>query len=221
MAAATDLDGPAVAPASGNAPKALVVLLHGVGADGNDLIGLAHEWAPMLPDAAFLSPHAPFPYDMAPMGRQWFSLQERTAAAIMAGIQSAEPVLNRFLDRQLAEHGLTDDRLALVGFSQGTMMALFTAPQRPQPCAAVVGYSGALFAARPLETAPSKPPVLLVHGDADEVVPVQATINAGSALAAAGFEVQSEIRPGLPHGIDPAGLRLGGEFLARHLRPAH
>ena len=221
MAAEIDIDGPALAPASGNAPQALVILLHGVGADGNDLIGLAHDWAPLLPDVAFLSPHAPFSYDMAPVGRQWFSLQERTAAAILAGLQTATPILNRYIDRQLADHGLGDNRLALVGFSQGTMMALFAAPQRPRTCAAVVGYSGALFASRPLEEAPSKPPVLLVHGDADEVVPVQATITAGSALAAAGFDVQSEIRPGLPHGIDPAGLRLGGEFLIRHLRRPH
>lgn len=220
MAAASELDGPALGPASGRPPTALVVLLHGLGADGNDLIGLAHEWAPLLPDAMFLSPHAPFPCDMAPVGRQWFSLQERTASAILAGIQVAAPILDSYLDRQLARLELADDRLALVGFSQGTMMALYAAPRRQQPCAAVVGYSGALFAAEPLENAPSKPPVLLVHGDADEVVPVQATLNAGAVLGAAGFDVQSEIRPGLTHGIDPAGLELGGEFLARHLAPA-
>src|SRR5690606_36072073 len=98
-----------------------------------------------------------------------------------------------------------------------TMLALYTAPRRRRTCAAVVAYSGAIFAAEPLENAPAKPPVLLVHGDADEVVPVQATLNAGNALAAAGFDVQSEIRPGLAHGIDPVGLQLGGEFLARHL----
>lgn len=220
MAAASELDGPALGPASGRPPTALVVLLHGLGADGNDLIGLAHEWAPLLPDAMFLSPHAPFPCDMAPVGRQWFSLQERTASAILAGIQVAAPILDSYLDRQLARLELADDRLALVGFSQGTMMALYAAPRRQRPCAAVVGYSGALFAAEPLENAPSKPPVLLVHGDADDVVPVQATLNAGAVLGAAGFDVQSEIRPGLTHGIDPAGLELGGEFLARHLAPA-
>jgi phospholipase/carboxylesterase len=217
MAAVINLEGPALGPASGKAPTALVVLLHGLGADGNDLIGLAHDWAPLLPEVAFLSPHAPFPCDMAPFGRQWFSLQERTAAAILAGIQVAAPILDSYLDRQLARLELGNDRLALVGFSQGTMLALYTAPQRRSACAAVLGYSGALFASQPLDVAPSKPPVLLIHGDADEVVPVQATINAGAALSAAGFDVQSEIRPGLSHGIDPEGVRLGGEFLVRHL----
>lgn len=220
MAATTELDGPALAPASGADPDALVVLLHGLGADGNDLIGLAPEWAALLPNAAFVSPHAPFPCDMAPFGRQWFSLQERTASAILAGIQIAQPILDAFLDRQLAKFGLPDSRLALVGFSQGTMMALFAAPQRRTPCAAVLGYSGALFAAQELEHAPSKPPTLLIHGDADEVVPVQATINAGSVLDQAGFDVRTEIRPGLAHGIDPAGIQMGGEFLARHLASA-
>lgn len=217
MANASDLDGPVRAPLSGNPARGLVVLLHGIGADGDDLIGLADAWAPQLPDVAFASPHAPFPSDMSPMGRQWFSLQERTAAAILAGIQAAEPILNAYLDRMLASHGLGDDRLALVGFSQGTMMALFTAPQRPKACAAIVGYSGALFAARDLAESPSKPPLLLVHGDADEVVPVQATVTAAQALTDAGFQVRSEIRPGLPHGIDGEGIAMGGAFLAVHL----
>jgi len=145
MAAASELDGPTLGPASGRPPTALVVLLHGLGADGHDLIGLAHEWAPLLPDAAFLSPHAPFPCDMAPFGRQWFSLQERTASAILAGIQVAAPILDAWLDSQLARLGLTDDRLALVGFSQGTMMALYTAPRRPR----------ASDGARPAEPAPA------------------------------------------------------------------
>ena len=217
MAATIELDGPVLAPASGRDPDALVILLHGLGADGNDLIGLAPEWAPLLPNAVFVSPHAPFPCDMAPMGLQWFSLQERTAAAILAGIQVAEPILNAFIDRQLTKYDLPDSRLALVGFSQGTMMGLFTAPQRPNQCAAVLGYSGALFAAQELDKAPSKPPTLLIHGDADDVVPVQATINAGSILDQAGFDVRTEIRPGLSHGIDPGGMQMGGEFLARHL----
>lgn len=220
MTTLTELDGPVLMPASGKPPTALVILLHGLGADGDDLIGLAREWAPLLPEVAFLSPHAPFPCDMAPMGRQWFSLQERTAGNILSGLQTAEPYLTRFIDRTLLDYGLPDNRLALVGFSQGTMMALFTAPQRPRPCAALVGYSGALFAARELDQAPSKPPILLVHGDADDVVPVQATISAGTALDAAGFDVRTEIRPGLPHAIDPAGLQMGGEFLARHLASA-
>ena len=217
MAAPRELDGPTLAPASGGPADALVILLHGIGADGNDLIGLAGQWAPLLPSTAFVSPHAPFPSDMSPMGYQWFSLQERTAANILAGIQTAQPILNAFIDRQLAAHGLADDRLALVGFSQGTMMALYTAPQRSRACAAVVGYSGALFAASELDQAPSKPPILLVHGDADEVVPVQATVNAGNALSQAGFDVRAEIRPGVTHGIDPEGLRMGGEFLEQHL----
>jgi phospholipase/carboxylesterase len=138
------LDGPRVAPAAGGKPRSLVVLLHGLGADGNDLIGLAPHWQRALPHTAFVSPHAPFPCDMAPYGRQWFSFQDRDPPAILAGVMAAASILDAFLDEELARHALAADRLALVGFSQGTMMSLYVAPRRAARIAGVVGYSGRL-----------------------------------------------------------------------------
>ena len=142
-----ELDGPRLPPQAGGKAKSLVVLLHGLGADGNDLISLAPLWARVLPNTAFVSPHAPFPCDMAPYGRQWFSLLDRTPARVLAGVQAAAPILDAFLDAELARHELPPERLALVGFSQGTMMSLFVAPRRPVAIAGVVGYSGALVGA--------------------------------------------------------------------------
>jgi len=212
-----ELDGPRRGAAPGTA-RSLVVLLHGLGADGNDLISLAPSFAQRLPHAAFVSPHAPFPCDMAPVGRQWFSLQDLEPAALLGGVRLAAPAVGAFLDAELERHGLGDDRLALVGFSQGTMMALFVALRRAEPCAAVVGYSGALIGAEVLpEEIASRPPVLLVHGDADELVPVRALPAAVAALRANGVPVESETRRGLGHGIDERGLAMGADFLARHL----
>lgn len=213
-----DLEGPEFGPAAGGAPRKLVLLLHGLGADGNDLIGLAPHWARLLPSAAFVSPHAPFPCDMAPYGHQWFSLQDRSEPSILAGVQMAWPILDSFIDQQLARFGLSEAELALVGFSQGTMMSLFTSLRRARPVAGVVGYSGALVGAALLaEEIKSRPPMLLVHGDADDIVPVQASQMAKNALEAAGVEVALHIRPGLPHGIDDQGLALGGQFLSKVL----
>ncbi|WP_225766906.1 alpha/beta hydrolase [Inquilinus sp. Marseille-Q2685] len=215
------LFGPRLAPASGRAPKALVVLLHGVGADGQDLIGLAPHWAAHLPEAEFLAPDGPEPCDMAPYGRQWFSLQDRTASVMEAGLQATLPVLNGFLDQALAERGLTDADLALVGFSQGTMTSLYTALRRPRPCAAVIGYSGALLGAQALaRDIVSRPPVLLVHGEDDPVVPFAAMAAAAQALRGAGVDVETLARPGLGHGIDPEGLVAGLAALRRHLPQA-
>jgi phospholipase/carboxylesterase len=213
-----DLEGPEYGPAAGGKPNKLVLLLHGLGADGNDLIGLAPHIARVLPDAAFVSPHAPFPCDMAPYGYQWFSLQDRDPHAILSGVQAAWPILDAFIDQQLARFGLGEPDLALLGFSQGTMMSLYTAPRRTNAVAGVLGYSGALVGAERLAAeAKSRPPVLLVHGDADPVVPVQASQAAKVALAAAGFPVELHIRPGLQHSIDEQGLMLGMRFLGKVL----
>jgi phospholipase/carboxylesterase len=210
------LTGPQQPPASGGAPRQLVVLLHGVGADGSDLIGLAPYWAELLPDAEFLSPDAPFPCDMAPFGRQWFSLQDRSPAAILAGVRATAPILDAFLDDALAARGLDDRSLALVGFSQGTMMSLYVGLRRATAPAGIIGYSGALIGANDLpHEIRVRPPVLLVHGDADEVVPPQVLPMAVKALEAAGVPVDSLTRPGLGHGIDEVGLREGGAFLRR------
>jgi phospholipase/carboxylesterase len=216
MTGLLELSGPSYGPRAGGRSRRLVVLLHGVGADGEDLIGLAPYWAPLLPDAVFVAPDAPFPYDMAPFGRQWFSLQDRSPAMMLAGIQAAAPILNRFIDDLLAAHRLEDRDMAVVGFSQGAMMSLYVGPRRGEPCAGIVGFSGALFGADrwPSELR-SRPPILLVHGDADPLVPVQAMAAAAATLRGVGFDVEAHARPGMGHGIDPAGMRLAGGFLIK------
>ncbi|MGQ0662254.1 MAG: alpha/beta hydrolase [Pseudomonadota bacterium] len=212
------LSGPSFGPSAGGDPGQLVVLLHGLGADGNDLIGLAPHWAPALPHAEFLSPDAPFPCDMAPFGRQWFSFQDRAPEMVLAGVQAAAPILDAFLDEELKRRGLGDERLAMVGFSQGAILSLYVAPRRPRPCAAVLGYSGALIGAERLAgEIVSRPPIVLVHGDADPLVPFAAMAEAKAALVAAGIAVEAHRRPGLGHAIDEAGLALGGRFLASRL----
>ncbi len=192
-----------------------MVFLHGYGADGNDLIGLGRHWAGLLPDAAFVSPHAPEPCAMNPFGgRQWFALTFRDPSERWRGVQKAGPVLNAFLNAELASHGLGDDALALVGFSQGTMMALHVGLRRARPPAGIVGYSGMLAGAEHLPgQLSSRPPVLLLHGDADEVIPVEAMMQASQSLAALEVPVEWHVRPGLGHGIDPEGLEIGGRFL--------
>ncbi len=212
------LTGPSQAPQSGGAAKQLVVLLHGLGADGNDLIGLAPNWAATLPDAAFIAPDGPMACDMGPFGRQWFSLQDFNQANIAAGARRAADPLNRFIDAELARHGLDDRQLALVGFSQGCMMALHVALRRPVCCAGVVGYSGMLVDGESLSNdLASRPPVLLVHGDADPVVPPQCLGAAEAVLKALDVPVWAHMRPGLAHGIDAQGMAWGGDFLGRVL----
>ena len=223
MAAASDgrnLDGPRLAPRSGPA-RQLVVFLHGYGADGNDLIEIGRAWQDLLPHAAFASPHAPEPCGQAPMGRQWFPLTFRNPDERWVGVNKAAPVLERFLDAELARTKLPPAALALVGFSQGTMMALHVGLRRAVPPAAIVGYSG-LLVDRPDGNAEAfaaeirvRPPVLLVHGDRDDLIPAQALFSAMQGLSALGVPVEWHLSAGLGHGIDPEGLRHGGEFLAR------
>ena len=194
-----------------------MVLLHGLGADGNDLIGLAPELARALPRVMFVSPDAPFPCDMAPYGRQWFSLQDRAPARVQEGTAMARPILDRFLDEALSVWGLKDDALALLGFSQGAMMALYTGLRRPKPPAAIVAFSGALIGDVPVAPAAGYPPVLLVHGEDDPVVPFSSFRFARTTLGAAGVSVETVSRPGLGHGIDPAGLASAKAMLVRCL----
>jgi len=212
------LEGPSELPHAGGKPNSLVVLLHGLGADGNDLIGLAPYWAPALPQTEFLAPHAPFPCDMAPQGRQWFSLQDRSPAMILAGVRAAATILDDFLDEALRARDLDASRLALVGFSQGTMMALHVGLRRAPALAGIVGFSGSLRGAETLaDELRSKPPILLVHGDADPVVPFQALAAAQTALQQLDVPVETLARPGLGHSIDETGLQRAGEFLRRVL----
>ncbi|RAI58635.1 alpha/beta hydrolase [Roseicella frigidaeris] len=208
------LDGPRFGPLSRGPAQQLVVVLHGLGADGQDLIALAPHWARALPDAAFVAPDAPEPCDMGPYGRQWFSLQDRRPAAMAAGARAARGALDAFLEAELARLSLPGSALALAGFSQGCMMALYAGLRRAVPPAAILGYSGALVAPETLAAeATGRPPVLLVHGEADEVVPAAASRAAESALRAAGIPVQALYRPGLAHGIDEAGIEAGAQAL--------
>ncbi len=208
------LDGPRRAPASGGAAKQLVIFVHGYGADGNDLIGLADQWKQILPDAAFVSPNAPEPCGMNPMGRQWFELTMRDPEERLRGVTKAGPVFNEFIDSELEQLGLDNSALALVGFSQGTMMSLHCGLRRPKSPAAIIGYSGMLVAPESLkEEITVKPPVFLAHGDMDDVIPVQAMPAAAEALTEAGVNVQTHVANGIGHGIDLKGLQLGGGFL--------
>jgi phospholipase/carboxylesterase len=220
---AAELDGPRLEPRSG-AARQLVVFLHGYGADGNDLISIGEAWQPLLPQAAFVSPHAPEPCGMAPVGRQWFPLTFRDPNERWVGVKAAAPILNRFLDRELQRRNLPASALALVGFSQGTMMALHVGLRREAAPAAIVGYSGLLVL--PPNAAPdvvageivSRPPVLLIHGDRDDLIPVQALTHAREGLATLGVPVEWHVSHGIGHGIDAEGLRQGGEFLSKRLR---
>ena len=218
MSEGIKLSGPSFAPASGGPAKQLVILLHGVGADGDDLIGLAPALSRVVPDAEFLAPNAPEPCDMAPVGYQWFSLQDRSPDIIEAGVRAAAPLVDRFIDDNCAARQITADRVALFGFSQGCMMSLFVGLRRPSPLAAVLGYSGALVALKKLAgEIVSRPPVLLVHGEADPVVPHQMLAASQAGLEAAGVDVQSLSRPGLGHAIDEEGIRVGAALLQRTL----
>jgi phospholipase/carboxylesterase len=213
---AASIDGPRLS-AQSKTTRQLVVFLHGYGADGNDLIAIAREWQRWLPDAAFVAPHAPERCAQAPTGRQWFPLTFRDPGERWRGVVAARPALDGFLDAELARHGLEDSHLALVGFSQGTMMALHTGLRRRGRLAGILGYSGLL--AEPdqagTDRATQAPPVLLVHGDADQVIPLDALFMSANALGEAEVACEWHLSLGVGHGIDPAGLRHGGLFLRR------
>ncbi|MDF1619338.1 alpha/beta hydrolase [Pseudothioclava nitratireducens] len=207
-------------PKSGNL-KSAVVFLHGYGADGADLLGLADPLAPHLPDTLFLAPDAPEPCAGNPFGRQWFPipwLDGSSEEAAAEGMARAAVDLNAFLDEVLADNGLTPAQLAVIGFSQGTMMALEVLPRRAEPVAGVVAFSGRLLRPEALAAeAVSKPPVLLVHGDADPVVPFADMGLAGDTLVAAGFETYGHVMQGTGHGIAPDGLSVALQFLKERL----
>ena len=208
------LSGPSRPAASGGRPTRLVILLHGLGADGNDLIGLAPYWARLLPTTEFLSPNAPFPCDMAPYGYQWFSSQDRSPAAVLAGVRAAAPFLDAFIDTALTERVLDDSDLALVGFSQGTMMSLFVGLRRTKPAAGILGFSGRLLAPELLPSElRSRPRTFLVHGTDDPLAPYESLAAAQKALTDASVPVETLTCPGIGHSIDENGLRRGGSFL--------
>lgn len=205
-------------PKSGDKPDSIVLLLHGLGANGQDLIGLAPEWAGDLPNTVFVSPDAPFHCDMAPFGFQWFSLLNWSEEQVLDGIKKATPILNDFIDLQLKKYNLPESRLVLCGFSQGSMMSIYNAPRRKKPCAGVLAYSGALVGESEFkETPPVKMPFCLVHGVMDPVVPVAAYYHAREQLEKAGFDVSGTVSPALPHGIDELGISEGRKFLKKVL----
>jgi phospholipase/carboxylesterase len=208
------------APAGG-AADSLMVLLHGYGADGADLIGLADPLAQHLPGTAFAAPDAPEPCVANPAGRQWFAIPRfdgATEAMAAAGLAAAARDLDAWLDATMAATGVADDRTLLVGFSQGTMMALHVALRRPQPLAGVVGFSGRLLDPAGLAGAiRSRPPVLLLHGDMDDVVPPAAMPEAEAALRGAGVDVATHVMARTGHSIAPDGLALALAFARTRL----
>jgi phospholipase/carboxylesterase len=201
--------------------RALVVFLHGYGADGTDLLGLAEVLGPNLPGAAFVAPDAPERCSGGGFGYQWFPipwLDGSPQSSADAGLAASAADVDRFLDERLADEGLLPDRLVLVGFSQGAMMSLHVAPRRPEPVAGVVAISGRLLRPEALaEEARVKPPVLLIHGDQDPVVPFTDMGKAGDALVAAGFQTFGHVMKGTGHGIAPDGLGVTLQFLQDRL----
>ena len=215
----TGLEGPERGPAAGGGARQLVVLLHGLGANGRDLIELADPWSQVLPHAAFVAPDGPESCEGVPFGRQWFALWDRTPEQLEAGARAAAGMLDPFLDAALVRRGLAPDAYVLMGFSQGAMMALHVGLRRPVGPRAILAYSGALLAHEVLAAElANTAPVLLVHGEDDPVVPVGYSRMTEEALRAAGVPVEAHFVPGLAHGIDPTGLAAGAGMLRRAFR---
>jgi len=207
------LSGPVWGPGQGGAPKQLVILLHGLGADGRDLIELAPYFSHELPHALFVAPDAPFHNDMAPFGRQWFSLLSQDPHALEGGARGAAAILQHYIAEELARLNLAD--YALIGFSQGAMLALFAGPRCVIPPRAILAYSGALLGAHRLAAeVVSRPPILLAHGEEDDIVPPERSHEAEAALRALGFDVEGVYEPDLGHGLGELGLEAGAALLA-------
>jgi phospholipase/carboxylesterase len=195
--------------------------VHGYGANGADLLGLAEPLAPHLPDTVFVAPDAPERCLGNPFGFQWFPvpwLDGSPPEAATRGLAASAGDLNAFLDARLAEEGLADQAMALIGFSQGSMMSLHIAPRRVRPAAAVVAFSGRLLEPERLAAETRvRPPVLLLHGDQDPVVPFEDMALAGDALVKAGFETYGHVMADAGHSISPDGLSAALGFLKARL----
>jgi len=210
------VNGASLQPLSGKSPKQIVLLLHGFGSSGQDMISLAPDWQAELPDALFLAPHAP-QRSLAGIGYQWWPLTEISPRALALGASSVAPALNSFIDRKLEQYGLSGEDLALVGFSQGTIMALHVGLRRERRVAAVVGYSGLLAGSPELPTEiRSRPPTLLVHGVLDAIVPISALYSTEQELQQLGVEVKTHISYGVGHTVDPVGMKAGRDFIKTH-----
>ena len=213
----TKLSGPMLPPLSGGVPKKAVVLLHGYGSDGNDLIGLAPHWQPILPDALFVSPNGPDMCRQLAYGFQWFdiALDDGKLAQRQAGAASARPVLVEFLEAMWAQTGIAPEQTFLGGFSQGAMMALHVGLSLPQPLMGIIAFSGMLLPPERSGSAQAKPPICLVHGDMDDVVEPHCSADADTALRQAGYDVSYHVSRGVAHGIAPDGLAFASEFIAK------
>jgi phospholipase/carboxylesterase len=210
----TKLEGPSFGPQGGGEPGHLVVLLHGYGADGNDLIGLAPVLAPLMPDVVFHAPNAPYPCEGNPFGYQWFGISRLDPQVAAAGVRAAAPFADQFLDETMARYRLDESRTVLIGFSQGTMMALHIGLRRAKPLAGIIGFSGMLAASESLEQEiKSRPPVLLLHGDSDDMLPHVLTERAAEVLKRNGVQTGMHIAAGVGHGIDETGLGHAARFL--------
>ncbi len=212
------LDGPRLSPLSGGKPDALVVLIHGYGSNGDDLVSLAALMQPALPGAAFVAPNAPGRIPSLAAAHQWWAIETFSMAERAAGADAAASGLDAFVSAELEALGLTGDRLILLGFSQGTMMALHVGLRRADAVAGIIGISGMLVAPERLKSEiASRPPVLLIHGTEDEVVPFRSLELAAAALAEAGVTVETHVSPGTNHSVAPDGLKAAISFVRRVL----
>ncbi len=213
------LSGPSFGPAEGGNPQSLVLLLHGYGANGDDLIGLAPPFSQVLPNTEFLSPNAPYPCESNPFGGlQWFEVWQAEGVNRLAEVRRGADIVNSYIDQELEKRGLTDDQLIMCGFSQGTMLSLHVALRREAPCAGILGYSGRLESPEVLgDEIIARPPVMLIHGEDDAMLSVDLMDTAANYMRDCGVSVETHRRPGLGHGIDPDGIRLGAGFMSVQL----
>lgn len=197
--------------------ESLVILSHGYGSNGDDLFRLAMEWKEKLPRTIFVAPNAPEP-SPHPGGFQWFPINSFSKEERIEGTCKAAPKLDEFIDHCLKKYKIPSNKLALVGFSQGTMMSLHVGLRRRKPVAGILGYSGALAAPEKLiNEITNKPPVFLLHGTQDNIIPFPAMFEAVGALQAAGVSVKNHLSQNTAHGIGSDGLQKGGGFLSQVL----
>lgn len=211
----TTLSGPMLAPADGGTPRQAVVLLHGYGADGTDLITLGRHWQAIMPGALFVAPNAPDFIPDYPAGRQWFAVPNELPVRRLEGIAGAGAVIEEFLAALWAQTGLAAGDTLLTGFSQGAMMALHVGLGLEEELLGIIGFSGAFLT--PANFPASRPPVCLVHGDLDNVVMPEMSAEAEKVLRAAGIDVRRHVSPGAGHVIAPDGLAFADAFIAERL----
>lgn len=212
------LNGPMLPPRSGQPATQAVILLHGYGADGSDLISLGQHWGQMLPNALFIAPNAPEPCAGSPFGFQWFPLQVDRIAGRIEGAKTAAPIIAEFLTDLWSQTGITPARTILAGFSQGAMMALHVGTALEEETAGIIAFSGAFVPADGFADGKfAKPPVTLIHGELDQVVDPNLSREAATELSAAGYEVSLHLSPNTAHGIAPDGLDFATAFLMARL----